>query len=104
MSRELVFLPQVSRDFAEAADYYESLSPGRGWARFEAAFREALRQIETGLITHRRAFGHFHRVFLPQFPYSLYYRLVEKRAVITGVLYARSDPRKIQEVLKRRLG
>jgi hypothetical protein len=30
MSRELVFLPKVSRDYVEAYDYYEGLSPGKG--------------------------------------------------------------------------
>ena len=95
MTRDLVILPEVSHDFAEAFNYYESVSPGRGGARFEAAFRQALQQVEAGLITHGQAFEHFHRVFLRRFPYNLYYRLVENRAVITGVLYARSDPKKI---------
>jgi hypothetical protein len=48
MSRELVFLPEVNRDFAEGFNYYENLSPGRGGARFEAAFKRALQQVECG--------------------------------------------------------
>jgi len=102
MSRELVFLPEVNRDFAEGFNYYENLSPGRGGAHFEAAFKRALQQVETGLITHFQAFEHFHRVFVPGFPYNLYYRLVENRAVITGVLYARFDPARIEKLLKSR--
>jgi hypothetical protein len=51
MSRKLIFLPEVSRDFVEGFNYYETLSPGRGGARFEAAFKQALRQIEAGTIT-----------------------------------------------------
>jgi len=102
MSRELVFLPEVNRDFAEGFNYYENLSPGRGGARFEAAFKRALQQVEAGMVTHFQAFEHFHRVFVPGFPYNLYYRLVENRAVITGVLYARFDPARIEKMLKSR--
>ena len=102
MSRELIFLPEVSRDFIEAFNYYESFSPGKGGLRFEAAFKQAIQEVEAGLITHARAFQHFHRVFLRRFPYNLYYRLEGDRAVITGVLYARFDPKKIEGTLKQR--
>jgi hypothetical protein len=101
--RELIFLPEISRDFIEGFNYYEALSPGRGGERFEAAFKRALQQIETGIITHLRAFEDFHRVCVPDFPYNLYYRLVQGRAVITGLLYARFDPRRIQETLRKRI-
>src|SRR5439155_13944365 len=103
MKRQLVFLPRVSRDVAEGSNYYESLSPGRGKGRFEETVKDALRQIARGLITHGIAFEHFHRVFLRPFPYHLYHRLVEGRAVITAVLYARHDPKKIEEALRQRV-
>ncbi len=68
MSRELVFLPQVSGDFEQGFEYYESLSPDKGGARFEAAFKDALEIIEAGVVTHKRVFEHFHRVVLARFP------------------------------------
>jgi len=34
----------------------------------------------------------------------LYYRLVEDRAVISGLLYARFEPTKIEAMLKQRMG
>lgn len=103
MSRELVFLPEVSRDFIEAFNYYEGLSPGRGGARFEGAFKQGLAEIQAGVITHLRAVEHFHRVLLPRFPYTLYYHLSGERAIIVGVLYSRFHPRKIEATLKRRV-
>jgi hypothetical protein len=103
MSRELTFLPEVSRDFVEGFNYYEALSPGRGGEHFEAAFKRTLQQVEEGVITHFRAFEHFHRVRMPVFPYNLYYRLVEERAVITGLLYARFEPKRIEETLRKRI-
>jgi hypothetical protein len=103
MSRELIFLPELCGDFIEGFNYYEALSPGRGGQRFEAAFKRALQQVEEGVITHLLAFEHFHRVIVPGFPYNLYYRLVGDRAVISGVLYARFDPKRIQEMLRKRI-
>jgi hypothetical protein len=102
MSRELVFLPEVTQDFVEGFIYYEALSPGRGGSRFQAAFEKALKEIEGGMITHFRHFEHFHRVFLPSFPYNVYYRLVAERAIIAGLLYARFDARRIEETLRNR--
>ena len=100
VSRPLVFLPQVHRDFSTGREYYESLSPGRGGERFEAAFRRVLTQIQVGIVTHGRVFEHFHRVYLRKYPYCLYYRLVEDKAVITALLYARFAPARIRNALK----
>jgi plasmid stabilization system protein ParE len=103
MSRELVYLPAATQDFIEGKDYYEGLSPRSGGERFEIAFKEAIRQIKEGLITHAVAFEHFHRVNLGKFPYALYYRLVDEKAVIIGVLYSRAHPKRIQSALGKRL-
>jgi hypothetical protein len=78
MKRELIFLPEVSHDFVQAFNYYQTRSPRGGGERLEAAFNRALRQIEAGMITHMRVFEHFHRVFSSRFPYHLYYRIVGK--------------------------
>ena len=103
MSRELIYLPAASQEFLEGKDYYEELSPGAGGQRFENAFKEAIRQIKDGLVTHAVAFEHFHRVNLRKFPYALYYRLVGEKAVIVAVLYSRWRPKRIQRALGRRL-
>ena len=99
MRRELVFLPEVAKDFAEGFNYYEALSPGRGGARFERAFGYALQEMKTGTVTHLKVFKYFHRVILPTFPYNLYYRMVENQAIITALLYARFDPKRIEATL-----
>ena len=104
MSRELIFLPEVSADFLEGFNYYEGLSPGRGGARFEAAFKHTLQQVQTGLVMHAVVFEHFHHVTLPRFPYHLYYRVVNEATVIVGVLYARFDPKRLEQTLKQRIG
>jgi plasmid stabilization system protein ParE len=103
MIRELVFLTEVTGDFIEGFNYYDAFSPGRGGERFEAAFKRALQQIEAGLVTHFEPFENFHRVCLPGYPYNVYYRLVGEKAVIAGVLYARFDPRRIQDTLRKRI-
>jgi hypothetical protein len=102
MSRQITFLPQVSNDLVEGSNYYETLSPGRGAARFEADFRQAIQQVKAGVVTHAVAFGSFHRVLLRRFPYTIYYRLVDDRAVIAALLYARFDPGRIESILSER--
>lgn len=98
MSRELIYLPAASQDLVEGRDYYEGLSPGTGGQRFENAFKEALRQIRAGLITHTIAFEDFHRVNLRRFPYALYYRLVGKsgdRGSFIFSLGSKKDPQRL---------
>lgn len=101
MSRELAYLPEVSRDFVEAVTYYEALSP-QAALHFEKAFGRAETEVAEGLVTHLRVFEHYHRVFIGQFPYNLYYRLHSSRAVIVGVLYARYSPQRLADTLAKR--
>jgi hypothetical protein len=101
MSRELAYLPEVSRDFVEAVSYYEALSP-QAALQFEEAFAPAESEVAEGLVTHLRVFDHYHRVFVGRFPYKLYYRLHGSHAVIVGVLYARYSPQRVAEALGKR--
>jgi plasmid stabilization system protein ParE len=103
MSRDLAYLPEVSRDFVEAVSYYEALSP-QAALRFEEAFARAEAEVAEGLVTHLRVFDHYHRVFIGRFPYNLYYRLHASRAVIVGMLYARYSPQRIEDALEKRKG
>jgi hypothetical protein len=101
VSRELRYLPEVARDYAEAFSYYEALSPAAS-LRFDEAFSRAERDVENGMVTHQRVFAHYHRVFVGNFPYHLYYRLTDTHAVIVGVLYARFAPERIEAALRGR--
>ena len=47
-------------------------------------------------------FDHYHRVFVGNFPYNLYYRLDGARVVIVAVLYARYSPERISRTLRER--
>ena len=102
MPRDLIFLPEIAEDFSVAFSFYEELAPARGGARFEAALRVALNEIKRGIITHRLCFKHYHRVLLSHYPYTLYYRIRNDRAVIVAVLYSKFSPAKIQSLLKKR--
>ena len=101
MSQEVVYLPEVSRDFVEAFAYYEALS-SQAALHFEEAFGRAETEVAQGLLTHQRAFEHYRRVFVGNFPYNLYYRLDGTRAVIVAVLYARYSPERIEKTLSER--
>ena len=101
MSRLLLYLPEVARDYADAFGYYAALSPSAA-LKFDEAFSQAEIEVESGLVTHQRAFEHYHRVFVGRFPYYLYYRLTDTHAVIVGVLYARFSPQRIEATLRQR--
>lgn len=99
--REIVYLPEVSRDFADAFGYYETISALLG-EKFEAAFFTAENEIEEGMITHHLDFTHYHRVNLRRFPYAIYYRIVGQRIVVVALLFFRQDPTTMQQLLKSR--
>lgn len=101
MTREVVYLPEVSRDYFGAQRYYETISPGTG-ERFQAAFKKAEHEIEAGLITHHVDFTHYHRVNLHRFPYAMFYRLHESRIVVVALLPIRRDPKSIHQELANR--
>lgn len=70
--------------------------------RFDKAFGRAEAEIEAGMVTHQRAFEHYHRVFVGNYPYNLYYRLDCETAVVAGVLYARLPPERLAGTLAER--
>lgn len=102
MSRLLILLPEVREDLSTAFTRYEEISPGRGGARFSSAFDAVLTQIEDGFVTHRQVFAGFHRVILKRYPYTVYYRLRDRNAVIVALLYARFSPATIEKTLRER--
>ena len=73
MSRPLLYLPEVARDYADAFTYYEALFSSAALG-FDRAFSQAESEIESGWVTHQRVFADYHRVFIGRFPYTLYYR------------------------------
>lgn len=102
MSLELVYLPEVSRDFAEAFFYYEARSSHAALG-FEIAFGSAKTEVELDLVIHQRIFEHYHRVFIGNFPYNLYDRLSGTRtAVIVALLHSRFSPERISATLRER--
>ena len=101
MIRQVFYLPEVSRDFVEALAYYRALSVATS-LHFEEAVGRAEIEVRQGLVTHHRAFGHYHRVFIGNFPYNLYYRLDGGHAVIVALLYAHYSPERIERSLSGR--
>ena len=99
--REIVYLPEVSRDFAEGFRYYEMIVASLR-AQFETAFFTAEREIEEGMITHHVDFTHYHRVNLRKFPYALCYRKAGHRVVVVALLFSRQHPATLQQLLKLR--
>ncbi len=98
MRRQIVYLPAVRHDFVEALNYYDTLSPKLG-NTFRDEFRRAEQSIEAGFVTHKVVFQHYHRVLFRRYPYTLYYRVTDGRAVIVGLLYSRLAPETVKSAL-----
>ncbi len=101
MNRKLLYLVEVARDYTDALAYYEAFSSSAALG-FNDAFNRAEMEVEAGWVTHQRAFGFYHRVILGKFSYHLYYRLIDTRAVIVGVLYSRFSSQRIEDTLRSR--
>jgi plasmid stabilization system protein ParE len=68
----IVVQPAAERDFDQAADWYEDVSPGLG-AEFFRSVEVALAQIERMPEAHPLVFRGARRVMLHRFPFALYY-------------------------------
>lgn len=101
MSRQIVYLPEVRQDFVQAWNYYHALSPKLSEA-FRGEFQRAEQSIAAGLVTHKLAFEHYHRVLFQRYPYILYYRVADAKAIIVGLLYSRLAPENVQAALTSR--
>src|SRR2546429_5732878 len=86
--KQLRFLPEVLRDTANAAEWYDEEGyPGLG-DRFLAVFEAALPSIQDHGEIHRPLYQDFRRILLAPFPYAVYYRYHEDWVVISLVIHA----------------
>lgn len=85
-------------DLAEGRDFYESQSQGLGSYFLESIFTE-VESLSLYAGIHRQVFG-YHRILVPRFPYSIYYKIESNEAIVYRVLDCRRDPKKIRRKLK----
>ena len=88
---QVIVRPLAEVDIAEVALWYESTRVGLG-DEFLKTVRSALATLGTNPTLHRVIWRNTRRIVLRRFPYCVYYRIVEDRAVVLACLHGHRNP------------
>lgn len=92
MNYALVFRPEVRKEIDEVYSWYESQQPGLG-DNFLEQVDEALDRICQMPESYLAIYRDVRRAVVRRFPYTIYYRIVSSRVIITAVFHGRRDPK-----------
>jgi len=84
-------------DLAIGRNFYDRQEEGVGDYFFDSLFSEIDSLAIYGGI-HSIYFG-FHRLLAKRFPYAIYYKIIDKTAVVFRVLDCRYNPKRISKIL-----
>jgi plasmid stabilization system protein ParE len=102
MKWHVVVRPEVERDVAEAADWYDSRQPGLG-----AEFREEVIQVFDALMQNpllncrRHPHKNIRWRYPKRFPYRVIYEVIENTVVIAAVLHAARHDRQWKKRIEK---
>ena len=91
-------LRSALEDLASGREFYNQQQEGVGDYFFNSLFSEIDSLVLYAGI-HRMQFG-YHRLLARRFPYAVYYRILEREAVVFRVLDCRRAPRWIRRSLR----
>ena len=94
------FTREARQDILEAFLWYEQQRIGLG-DEFTLCLDEARERMTHYPQAGQQAYTHYRRCLLRRFPYVLYYRLIQDRMIVVGVLHVKRQPQTIQERLSR---
>jgi plasmid stabilization system protein ParE len=92
----VVFRPDAAADVISARRWYENQRDGLG-KQFTRSLRETIVRIQDMPRMYVVALENVRRAKLRTFPYLIYYRLLENRIEVLGVLHASRHPDAWQE-------
>lgn len=92
MTLAVVFRRAARAEFDEAALWYAERRPDLG-EQFVAEINRAIRLAVEHPERYPALHGDIRCIRARRFPYSLLYRVEERRIVVLGVFHARRDPR-----------
>jgi hypothetical protein len=99
---EVLILPEVSGDVADAANWYDLEGYVGLGDKFLTAFYSYIAILQEHGEIHRTVYSDFRRILLRPFPYSLYYRYHGGKLIISLVIHAARNPERIQGLLRER--
>lgn len=92
MKRVFSLATEAKADLVDALASYD-LAEGDVAARFAAAVRDALIELERRPDAYPVTFGRLRRLPVEGFPYGIFYRLSATRVHVAGILHGRRDMR-----------
>jgi len=92
MRFSLLLEPDARAEFDEAHRYYESVRTGLG-KKFRIEVGESLNRIRRSPLSRSIVYRpDVRRVLVSKFPYSIFYRVVEKQIRVLAVFHSSRDP------------
>jgi plasmid stabilization system protein ParE len=91
-------LRSALEDLAAGRKFYDRQEAGVGDYFFDSLFAEIDSLALYGGI-HSVHFG-FHRLLAKRFPYAIYYRIIDGKAIVFRVLDCRRDPNRLNKDLR----
>lgn len=91
MTREFIIDPEAEADLVRAKNWYDDRRNGLG-AEFVEKVEHAFEVIRRMPTTPRLVFKDLRRVLTRRFPYSIIYRVSERRITIVAVYHTSRDP------------
>ncbi len=88
----VVFRPEAAVDVIEAHKWYDNQQAGVG-DDFRSALAEVVGRVQSMPRMYVIVIEGVHRAKLRRFPHLLYYRVLDDRIEVLGVLHSSRDPR-----------
>jgi plasmid stabilization system protein ParE len=96
MDYVLVFRPEVREELNDAYVWYESQKSGLG-DDFLDCIDKSLNQICQMLESYAAVHQDIRRSIVQRFPYTVYYRIVSSRVIVTAIFHSRRNPKAWQK-------
>ena len=91
-------LESARKDLVDGFYFYEKQADGIGSYFLESMYSD-LDSLRDNAGIHPVLFGEYHRLLAARFPFAVYYKVTEDKALVYAVLDCRGEPAWIRSVL-----
>lgn len=95
---EYEILPSGFRDIADGRDFYDEKETGLGDYFMASVFAE-IESLRLYAGIHRKIWG-YHRVLVENFPFAVFYKIIDGKILVFRILDLRRNPKTNREALK----
>ena len=92
MTLPVILRDEAAADVASASHWYDRQRSGLG-DQFLDSLNQLLNDIEAAPLAYAASYREVRRAKLRRFPYIVYYRVLDDRIEVLGVLHGSRDPR-----------